>query len=77
MSREPSRDWNSKNKFRWKIIGNGKIDSKKGVIEIYFDLLSKPVLMNLFPERNIDKSLSDEIIEMTVFAKDLKQLIAA
>ena len=63
MSRELSRDANAKNKFRWRIIGNGKLDSKKGVIELYFDLLNKPIAMNLFPETYVDKSLSDEIVE--------------
>jgi hypothetical protein len=77
MSREPSRDSNSKNKFRWRIIGNGKINSTKGVIELYFDLLSKQVLMNLFPESYVDKSLTDEMIETTSFTEDAKQLIAA
>jgi hypothetical protein len=38
MSREPSRDSNSKNKFRWRIIGNGKINS---TLYVRIDVASK------------------------------------
>lgn len=66
MSREPNRDSNSKNKFRWRIIGNGKLDVKKGVIELYFDLFDKPVLMSLYPESYVDKNISDEAVESLI-----------
>lgn len=77
MSREPSRDPNAKNKYRWRIIGNGKLDAKKGAIELYFDLLNKPVLMNLYPESYVDKTLSDEMIETTNLDEAVEKLVAA
>lgn len=77
MSRELSHDNNAKNKYRWRIIGNGKLDLKKSVIELYFDLLNKPVLMNLYPESYVDKTLSDETIETTNIDDAIENLIAA
>lgn len=75
MSREPSRDINSKNKYRWRIIGNGQINTQKNAIELYFDLLSKPILMSIYPENYIDKNLSDEPIEKVL--ENVKQATAA
>lgn len=77
MSREQSKDPNAKNKYRWRIIGNGRLDSKKGVIELYFDLLNKPVLMSLYPESYVDKTLSDETIETPALDKALQDFVAA
>lgn len=50
MTREPNKIPNSKNKYFWNIVGNGVADSLKGVIKIEFDLLSKPIYMNIHPE---------------------------
>lgn len=48
MTREPSK--NSKNKFFWNIIGNGNVDAVQGVIELRFDLLSRPIYVSIYPE---------------------------
>lgn len=61
MSREPSRNPNAQNKFRWRIIGNGRLDTQKGAIEIYFDLLNKPVLMSIYPESYVDKHATADL----------------
>lgn len=50
MTREPNKSLNSKNKYFWNIVGNGVADSLKGVITIEFDLLDKPIYMNIHPE---------------------------
>lgn len=50
MTREPNRTPNAKNKYFWNIVGNAKVNSAQGVLEIDFDLLDKKVFMNLFPE---------------------------
>lgn len=77
MSREPSRNPNAKNKFRWRIVGNGRLDTKKSVIELYFDLLNKPVLMSLYPESYVDKTLSDESIEAGNLDEAVNKFLAA
>ncbi len=50
MTREPNKNPQAKNKYFWNIVGNGKADSTLGVIELEFDLLEKPIYMNIFPE---------------------------
>ena len=50
MTREPNKNPNSKNKYYWNIVGNASADSKNGVIQIEFDLIEKPIYMNMFPE---------------------------
>ena len=50
MTREPNKNPQAKNKYFWNIVGNGKADSERGVIEMAFDLLEKPIYMNIFPE---------------------------
>jgi hypothetical protein len=50
MTREPNKSPQAKNKYFWNIVGNGKADSVLGVIEMAFDLLEKPIYMNIFPE---------------------------
>jgi hypothetical protein len=50
MTREPNKNPQAKNKYFWNIVGNGKADSVLGVIEMNFDLLEKPIYMNIFPE---------------------------
>jgi hypothetical protein len=50
MTREPTKNPQARNKYFWNIVGNGKVDSVLGVIELAFDLLEKPIYMNIFPE---------------------------
>jgi hypothetical protein len=50
MTREPTRDPRSKNKYHWNIVGNAQVDAMAGVIRIQFDLLGEPIFMGLFPE---------------------------
>ena len=50
MTREPSKSPNSKNKYYWNIVGNGTADSKNAIIRLEFDLIEKPLYMNIFPE---------------------------
>lgn len=50
MTRELNKSPVAKNKYFWNIVGNGKVDSVHGVVEIDFDLLSKPIYMNIYPE---------------------------
>lgn len=50
MTREPNKNPNSKNKYFWNIVGNGVADSLKGIIKMEFDLLDKPIYMNIHPE---------------------------
>jgi hypothetical protein len=50
MTREPNKNPQAKNKFFWNIVGNGQVDSVQGIVEINFDLLAKPVYMNIYPE---------------------------
>lgn len=50
MTREPNRSPNSRNKYFWNIVGNGFIDTVQGIVRIDFDLLNKPVYMNIYPE---------------------------
>ena len=50
MTREPNKNPSAKNKYFWNIVGNGKADSALGVIEVQFDLLEKPIYVNIYPE---------------------------
>ncbi|MGE4130531.1 MAG: hypothetical protein AB7F86_02790 [Bdellovibrionales bacterium] len=50
MTREPNKNVNAKNKYYWNIVGNGSVDSVRGYIELEFDLLSKPIYLNIHPE---------------------------
>lgn len=50
MTREPNKNPLAKNKYFWNIVGNGVADSVQGVIDLNFDLLEKPIYMNIFPE---------------------------
>lgn len=50
MTREPNKSANAKNKYFWNIVGNGTVNSVRGVIELEFDLLSKPIYVNIHPE---------------------------
>lgn len=50
MTREPNKSPKAKNKYFWNIVGSGTVDSTQGVIELDFDLLSKPIYVNIHPE---------------------------
>jgi len=50
MTREINRNPNAKNKYFWNIVGSGVIDTTQGIVQIYFDLLDKPVYISLHPE---------------------------
>jgi hypothetical protein len=50
MTREANKNPNAKSKYFWNIVGSGKVLSALGVIELEFDLFSKAVYMNIFPE---------------------------
>ena len=50
MTREPNKNPSAKSKYFWNIVGSGIVDSAAGVIELEFDLLDKPIYMNIFPE---------------------------
>lgn len=50
MTREPNRSSHAKTKYFWNIVGSGTVDSIQGVIELEFDLLNKPIYVNIHPE---------------------------
>ena len=67
MTREPNKSPNSKNKYFWNIVGNGVADSLKGIIKIEFDLLDKPIYMNIHPETS---AFSTHLPEPEFFEQD-------
>jgi hypothetical protein len=52
LTREPTNNCFSKNKYHWNIVGNGRVDSAAGVVCIQFDLFERPIYMSIFPEPN-------------------------
>jgi len=50
MTRELNKNPNAKNKYFWNIVGSGIIDTTQGIVQINFDLLDKPVYINIHPE---------------------------
>lgn len=50
MTREPNKNPRAKSKYFWNIVGSGTVDSIQGVIELEFDLLSKPIYVSIHPE---------------------------
>ena len=56
MTREPvkKQDPPTNRKYNWSIVGNADIHKEKGFAMLEFDLLSKPVFMNIEP--NADRS---------------------
>lgn len=60
MTREPNRSPNAKNKYFWNIVGNASVDSSHGVMEMNFDLLERPIYMNLYPEASASSTLVPE-----------------
>ncbi len=62
MTREPTKNPNSKAKYFWNIVGNAWVDSSAMCMEIEFDLFEKRVYMNLFPEAQaVAKNLPEPI----------------
>lgn len=51
MTREENRNAKSNNKFFWHIVGNGTVDTIKGILQLDFDLFDKPIFMSLHPDR--------------------------
>lgn len=50
MTREPNKSPQAKNKYFWNIVGSGRVDSIQGYVELEFDLLDKPIFVNIHPE---------------------------
>lgn len=50
MTREPNKNPAAKNKYFWNVVGNGLIDTTQGIVQINFDLLERPVFINIHPE---------------------------
>jgi hypothetical protein len=50
MTREANKNPAARNKYFWNIVGNARVDSRLGHMQINFDLLPEPVYMNIFPE---------------------------
>lgn len=50
MTREPTKNPESKSKYYWNIVGNAKVNSQQACMEIEFDLFEKKLYMSLFPE---------------------------
>lgn len=62
MTREPTKNPNSKTKYFWNIVGNARVDSSAMCLEIEFDLFEKRVYMNLFPEaQTVAKNLPEPV----------------
>lgn len=51
MTREPNRSPTAKAKYFWNIVGNARINSVHGYMQIEFDLLGTLIFMNIFPEK--------------------------
>ena len=50
MTREPNKSPKARTKYFWNIVGHGTIDSAQGAISLEFDLLNKPIYVNIHPE---------------------------
>lgn len=61
MTREENKNAKSKNKFFWHIVGNGTVDSIKGIVQLNFDLFEKPILMSLHPDRKPTLRLANSL----------------
>ena len=48
----PNHSEDIKRKYLWNVVGNGKVNTKDGLIELHLDLFEKHIYMNLFPERS-------------------------
>lgn len=52
QNRSPNNTGETKRKFIWNVVGNGKTNSTQGLIELQFDLFDKPIYVSIFPERS-------------------------
>lgn len=52
MTREPNRNPNARAKYFWNIVGNARVDSAQGLMQIEFDLFDAPIFMSIFPEKS-------------------------
>ena len=50
FSREPNKKDQTRSKYFWNIVGNGKALSTQGIVQLDFDLLHCSLYLNLFPE---------------------------
>lgn len=67
MTREPNKNPNSKNKYFWNIVGNGDVDSVRGIVALQFDLFDKFIYVNIYPEASVQSvklppPIFDEIV---------------
>jgi len=68
LTRELNKSINPKSKYFWNIVGNGQSDTHAGVIRLDFDLFSRPVYMNLFPEHSATGSALPDPVELDAAA---------
>ncbi len=59
MTREENRG-PKKSKYIWHIVGNGKVDTAKGVVQLDFDLFNRPIFMSLYPNRRPNLKIANE-----------------
>lgn len=64
MTREPNKNPAARNKYFWNIVGNARVDSRLGHMQINFDLLAEPVYMNIFPETSASSSALPEPVSL-------------
>lgn len=60
MTRELNRKLNASKKYFWNIVGNAQVNSSRGFVEMEFDILSRPIFMNISPEREAYSSMLPE-----------------
>ena len=59
-----NRSKDAKQKNIWNVVGNGKINTQQGLIELKFNLFEKPIYVNIFPARSAAGSKIPEPIIM-------------
>lgn len=59
MTREENRG-SKKNKYVWHIVGNGKVDTANGVVQLDFDLFEKPIFMSLHPDKRPNLKVAND-----------------
>lgn len=52
MTRRPWKEQNRNGKFSWNIVGYAVANGKNSCLELNFDLLTRPLYMSMFPEKN-------------------------
>ncbi len=68
LTREMNKNPNARAKYYWNIVGSGQSDTQAGVIRLDFDLFSRPIYMNLFPEKSATGSALPDPVEFDVAA---------